>query len=49
MRLIEHRGTPIHIQTQVHGDAYGGNDVWDKIADGYVSDFYVAFDADPSH
>lgn len=47
LRLLGESGTPITVITQVHGDAVEGNDVWDQIDGGYISDRYVAFDAGP--
>ncbi len=47
MRLLGESGTPITVITQVRGDAVEGNDVWDQIDGGYISDRYVAFDAGP--
>ncbi|MEU0536413.1 hypothetical protein [Amycolatopsis tolypomycina] len=44
LRLIEHKATPIQVESQVHGDRVDGNDVWDKIEGGYVSDRYITFD-----
>lgn len=44
LRLIERKGTPITVLDQRHGDPVDGNDVWDRIAEGWVSDHYVAFD-----
>jgi hypothetical protein len=45
LRLIELSGTPIQVETQIRGDPVDGNDAWDRIADGFVSDRFVAFDA----
>jgi hypothetical protein len=42
--LLHERGTPIVVETQVRGDSVDGNDVWDKIDRGFVSDRFVAFD-----
>jgi len=44
--LLGARGTPIEVSTQVRGDRVDGNDVWNKIDRGFVSDRFVAFDAD---
>lgn len=44
--LLGERGTSIGVITQVHGDAVDGNDRWDKIDRGFVSDRFVAFDTD---
>ncbi len=45
--LLGESGTPIHVITQKHGDAVDGNDIWDKIDRGFVSDRFVAFDTSP--
>jgi hypothetical protein len=44
--LLGARGTPIEVSTQVRGDRVDGNDVWNQIDGGFVSDRFVAFDAD---
>jgi hypothetical protein len=46
LRLLSERGTPIQVVLQVHGDSVDGNDVWDQIAGGFVSDRFVAFDSE---
>lgn len=43
LRLIELEGTDIEVINQVHGDPVDGNDVWDQISDGFVSDRFVEF------
>lgn len=47
LRLLGDRGTPIDVITQVHGDSVDGNDAWDQIDGGFVSDRFVAFDSGP--
>jgi hypothetical protein len=41
--LLGESGTPIQVTTQVHGDPVEGNDVWDQIDGGFVSDRFVTF------
>jgi hypothetical protein len=41
LRLIELKDTDIEVINQVHGDPVDGNDVWDQISDGFVSDRFV--------
>ena len=43
LRLLELKGTDIEVINQVHGDLVDGNDVWDQISDGFVSDRFVEF------
>ena len=44
LRVIENRGTPLVVETQQHGESVAGNDVWDLVEGGWVSDYFVAFD-----
>lgn len=44
VRFLISIGTPIIVSDQVRGDVVDGNDLWDKIAEGYVADRFVAFD-----
>lgn len=45
VRFILTRNVPVNILTQVRGDSVDGNDLWDKLSDGYISDRYVKFDS----
>ena len=46
VRLLGEKGTPIEVTTQVHGDPVDGNDVWDKVEGGFVSDRFVQLEPD---
>jgi|GEM_PF-2391665 len=42
--LLGETGSPLQVKTQVHGDSVDGNDKWDQIEQGFVSDRFVSFD-----
>lgn len=44
VRFLMAEGTRINVLNQVRGDNVDGNDLWDQIDGGYVSDAYVAFE-----
>jgi hypothetical protein len=44
LRFLVPSGTRIEVLDQVRGDIVNGNNLWDKINAGYVSDAYVAFE-----
>ncbi|MEW6209062.1 MAG: hypothetical protein AB1631_11895 [Acidobacteriota bacterium] len=44
VRVLMASGTRINVLDQVRGDNVNGNDIWDKIDEGYISDAYVEFE-----
>jgi len=40
-------GTALNVKSQAHADTINGNDVWDQVNGGWVSDAYVVFDTVP--
>jgi len=44
VRFLMFPGTRINVLDQVRGDNVDGNDLWDKIDEGYIADAYVEFE-----
>ena len=47
VKVLAAVGTPLNVTSQAHAEAISGNDVWDRVDSGWVSDAYVAFDTTP--